>query len=119
MDLSVGTQEPQDPRKIASDDLIGHGIKGIAGVRILHRSGVRSLLRLGPPPGARWVMKGVRGFALFGGKLLLIDAGEPRTIHAGFIAIIDDPSVPIYLQAGNDSAVGLAVAVPDVIVALG
>lgn len=110
---------PRNPRRIACDDLVGSGIRGISGIRIIHRSQERAVLRLGPPPGARWAVSGMRGLALFSGKMLLFDGGEPRMVGANSLVILDNPGATLYLQAGNDSAVALAFAETGVSVALG
>jgi hypothetical protein len=108
--------------RIGRADLVGTGVPGITGVRILHRSPGGALLRLGPPPGARWIIVGLRAFAVLSGRLFLyevFDASEPRSFSAGDGHVVPDPARPVPLMAGNDSASVLALAAPDVAVALG
>lgn len=118
VDRSTAAETSRGPRRITRDDLVGNGIKGISGIRVLDRSAGRAILRLGPPPGARWTISGVRALALFSGKLILFDSGEAKTARENSV-ILSNPRSPLYLQAGNDSAVGLAFADPDVSVSLG
>lgn len=105
--------------RIGRDDLVGAGLPGVTGVRFLHRSAGGVLLRLGPPPGVRWQVTGFRAVAVFSGKLLLHEAGGIRALSAGEFAAADNPARTIPLQAGNDSAVALALAAPGVRVAIG
>jgi hypothetical protein len=106
-------------RHIRHDDLVGRGFPGITGIRLLHRTASLSAVRLGPPPGARWALVGLRSFAVFTGKITAIDGAEPQEVHSGELAVIADPSATLYLQAGNDAAVGVGLAGPDLVVALG
>ena len=109
-------------RRIGRTDLVGTGVTGITGVRVLHRAPGGTLLRLGPPPGARWILVGLRGFAVLAGHVFLyevLDASEPKRISAGGGHVARDPSRPAPLLAGNDSAVVVAHAAPDVTVTLG
>jgi hypothetical protein len=106
-------------RHIRRDDLVGRGFPGITGIRSLHRTVSLSAVRLGPPPGARWALVGLRSFAVFAGKITAIDGEEPREIRAGELAVIADPSATLYLQAGNDAAVAIGLAGSDLLVALG
>lgn len=106
-------------RCIRRDDLAGKGVSGITGIRTLARIQDLSIVRLGPPPGARWALVGLRSFAVFAGRITAIDGGEPHDVNAGELAVIADPSATLYLQAGNDSALGVGFAEPDLIVALG
>lgn len=123
--LLVEERERGDDRgitQIGHADLVGTGVSGITGVRILHRSPGGALLRLGPPPGARWIVGGLRAFAVLSGRIFLyevLDASEPRSFSAGEGHVVPDPSRPVPLMAGNDSAVAVAFAAPDVSVALG
>lgn len=108
--------------QIGRADLVGTGVSGITGVRILHRAPGGALLRLGPPPGARWIVAGLRAFAVLSGRIFLyevLDASEPRSFSAGEGHVVPDPFRPVPLMAGNDSAVVVAFAAPDVAVALG
>ena len=77
------------------------------------------MLRLGPPPGARWVFVGLSAIAVFAGKFTLVDGEEPKIVPAGRIALVGDPSATLYLEAGNDSALGVAVGGAAVVSALG
>jgi hypothetical protein len=106
-------------RRIGRGDLAGAGLPGITGVRLLHRTAGGSLLRLGPPPGARWLVTGLRAVAVFTGRLLLYEEAVPREIPAGGWLVATDPSRTLPLQAGNDSALALVLAAPDVRVVLG
>jgi hypothetical protein len=65
------------------------------------------------------VIVGLRSLAVFTGKLTLIDAEEPRLLRAGELAVVADPSATLYLLAGNDSALGVGFAGPELVVALG
>jgi hypothetical protein len=105
--------------RIGRDDLVGAGLKGVAGIRFLHRSAGGVLLRLGPPPGVRWLVTGLRAVAVYSGKLLLYEMGGVRPLSAGDCALTDEPARTIPLQAGNDSAVALALAAPGIEVAIG
>jgi hypothetical protein len=113
--------EPGRPEtiRIGRDDLVGSGLAGVTGVRFLHRSPGGVLLRLGPPPGVRWVVTGLRAVAVFSGRLLLSEAGAVRTLAAGDCALVEKPSRTLTLQAGNDSAVALALAAPGATIAIG
>jgi len=110
---------PGETRRIGRGDLVGTGIPGITGVRILHRSDGGALLRLGPPPGARWLVTGLRALAVFSGRLLLFEGAEPRELTAGAWRVVPKPARTFPLQAGNDSALAVAFATPVVSVALG
>jgi len=105
--------------RVGRDDLVGASLKGVAGIRFLHRSTGGVLLRLGPPPGVRWLVTGLRAVAVFSGKLLLHERGGVRPLSAGDCALTDDPARTIPLQAGNDSAVAIALGAPGIQVAIG
>lgn len=113
--------EPGRPEavRIGRDDLVGAGLPGVTGIRFLHRSTGGVLLRLGPPPGVRWLVTGLRAVAVFSGKLLLYGTGGIRPLSAGDCVTAEDPLRTIPLQAGNDSAVALALAAPGVHVSIG
>jgi hypothetical protein len=113
--------EPGRPEavRIGRDDLVGAGLPGVTGIRFLHRSAGGVLLRLGPPPGVRWLVTGLRAVAVFSGKLLLYETGGIRSLSAGDCVTAEDPARTIPLQAGNDSAVALALAAPGVRVSIG
>jgi hypothetical protein len=106
-------------RRIGRGDLGGTGIPGITGIRVLHRSAGGTLLRFGPPPGARWLVTGLRALAVFTGRLLLFEGTEPRSVSAGEWWVVPEPARTLPLQAGNDSAVAVAFGAPDIRVALG
>lgn len=107
------------PRRFGRGDLAGSGLPGVTGVRLLHRSPGGTLLRLGPPPGARWLVTGLRALAVYTGRILVYADGEPREVPAGRWLVTPDPSRTLPLQAGNDSAIALALAAPDVRIVLG
>lgn len=106
-------------RSFGGRRLDGASVAGISGLRVLHRSPGGVLLRFGPPPGARWLVTGLRSFAVFTGRFLLFEDAAPRPVGAGEWLISAEPSRTLPLQAGNDSALALALAAPDVRVALG
>ncbi len=108
--------------RIGHADLVGTGVPGITGVRVLHRAPGGALLRLGPPPGRAWIVAGLRAFAVLSGRFFLyevLDASEPRSFSAGEGHVVPDPSRAVPLMAGNDSAVVVALAESGVTVALG
>ena len=107
------------PCRIARDALAGTGMPGITGARVLARTEKRAVLRLGPPPGARWAVVGLRSVAVLVGKLTLIDGDEGQDVRAGEIALVADPTATLHVQAGNDAAVAIGFAAPDVLVRLG
>ncbi|MFI5179814.1 MAG: hypothetical protein ACHQPI_00275 [Thermoanaerobaculia bacterium] len=113
--------EPGRPEavRIGRDDLVGAGLAGVTGVRFLHRSPGGVLLRLGPPPGVRWLVTGLRAVAVFSGRLLLFESGTTRTLSAGDCAVPEEPARTLRLQAGNDSAVALALGAPGVRIVIG
>ncbi len=104
---------------IRRDDLSGRGVPGITGLRSRHAAGGITVLRLGPPPGARWVFVGLSAIAVFAGRITLVDGEEPKIVPAGRIALVGDPSATLYLEAGNDSALGVALGGAAVVSALG
>ena len=97
----------------------GRVLPGITGARVLARTASFSVLRLGPPPAARWAVVGLRSVAVFTGKLTLFDGDEGRDVWAGQVALVADPTATLYIQAGNDTAVAIAFATPEVLVRLG
>ena len=107
------------PLHIPRDALTGTGLPGITGARLLARTAAHSVLRLGPPPAARWAVVGLRSVAVFTGKLTLFDGDEGLDVRAGHVAFVADPSATLYIQAGNDTAVAIAFAAPEVLVRLG
>ncbi|MEO8586369.1 MAG: hypothetical protein ABI584_09440 [Acidobacteriota bacterium] len=108
-------------RHIGRDGVAGAAFPGITGLRVLARLPEAGLavLRLGPPPGARWVFRGIRAFAVFSGRLAAFDGDDVREIRAGSLARVADPSATLYLEAGNDAALAVALAADDFIAALG
>ena len=107
------------PLLVARDALTGVGIPGVAGARVLARTGGRTILRLGPPPAARWAVVGLRSVAVLAGKLTLFDGEEGHDVWAGQAALVADPTATLYLQAGNDTAVAIGFAASDLLVRLG
>jgi hypothetical protein len=107
------------PLRVGRDDLTGTGVAGVGGLRLLVRGPARSVLRLGPPPAARWAVGGLRSVAVFVGKLTLVDGEEGLEVRAGEVAFVADPSATLYVQAGNDAAVAIGFAGPDPVVRLG
>lgn len=107
------------PLRFSRDALAGKGLAGITGARVLARTASHSVLRLGPPPAARWAVVGFRSLAVFTGKLTLFDGDEGHDVWAGQVAFVADPSATLYVQAGNDTAVAIVLAAPDVLVRLG
>lgn len=127
IDLSPGTavlrdgvaaREEEAPLRFGREALAGKGIPGITGARLLHATDGRAVLRFGPPPGARWAVVGLRGLAVFEGKLTLVDGEEARDVRAGETAFVADPTATLYIQAGNDAAVAIAFAAPGVLIRL-
>jgi len=106
------------PFRVAAGDLRGTGYPGVTGVRVLYRTSASAGLRLGPPPGARWVVEGLRSVAVFGGKLTLRGSGEEVELRAGSVAFVEEPLAPVGLVAGNDSAFAIAFASPGATVRL-
>ena len=107
------------PLRIPREGLAGQGIPGITGARVLARTASFSILRFGPPPAARWAVVGLRSVAVFTGKLTLFDGDVGRDVWAGQVAVVADPTATLYIQAGNDTAVAIAVATTEVLVRLG
>jgi hypothetical protein len=105
--------------RIPRDGLAGQGLSGITGARVLARTESHAVLRLGPPPAVRWAVVGLRSVAVFTGKLTLFDGDEGHDVWAGHVAFVADPSATLYIQAGNDAAVAIAFAEPDILVRLG
>ena len=109
---------PQPPHHIKRDDLGGKAASGITGLRTLHAGSGLAVLRLGPPPGARWVFKGIHAVAVFSGRLAAYDGDDVKEIRAGSFAHVADPSATLYLEAGNDAALAVALAASGFVVAL-
>lgn len=93
-------------------------VPGISGIGILFRDPTSVVLRLGPPPGARWAFRGVHSLAVFTGKLTAVDGEERRELRAGTLASVGRPEATLFVEAGNDSALALAVAGPSFAVTL-
>ena len=110
---------PGAPVRIPRDALTGRGVPGITGARLLVKTASHSVLRFGPPPAARWAVVGLRSVAVFTGKLTLFDGDEGLDVWAGQVAIVADPTATLHVQAGNDTAVAIAFAEPEVVVRLG
>ena len=112
---------PDRSHHIRRDDLGGRAVPGITGLRALAHLPEAGLavLRLGPPPTARWVFRGVRAIAVFSGKITLVDGEEAKLVRAGSLALVGDPSATLYLEAGNDSALAVALAASGFVAALG
>lgn len=117
----ISRASPRPHRHIKRDDLGGRAVPGITGLRTLAElpEARLAVLRLGPPPTARWVFRGVRAIAVFSGKITLMDGEEARLVRAGSLALVGDPSATLYLEAGNDSALAVALAASGFVAALG
>lgn len=113
--------EPGDaaPPPVPRDSLAGAPVPGVAGARLLSVTATRVVLRLGPPPAARWAVVGLRAVAVLSGTLTLVDGEEARVVRAGEVALVAEPSATLQVQAGNDAAVAIAFAAADVAVRLG
>lgn len=115
----ISRTSPRASQHIRRDDLSGRGVSGITGLRSRHSGGGITVLRLGPPPGARWVFVGLHAIAVFAGKFTLVDGEESKIVPAGRIALVGDPTATLYVEAGNDSALGVALGRASVVSALG
>jgi hypothetical protein len=117
----ISRTSPKPHHHIKRDGVAGAAFPGITGLRVLARLPEAGLavLRLGPPPGARWVFRGVRVFAVFSGRFAAFDGDDVKEVHAGALARVADPSATLYLEAGNDAALAVALAADDFIAALG
>jgi hypothetical protein len=115
----IARTSPRASHHVRRDDLSGRGVSGITGLLSRHSSGGITVLRLGPPPGARWVFVGLHAIAVFAGKFTLVDGDQPKILPAGRIALVSDPSATLYVEAGNDSALGVALGGASVVSALG
>jgi hypothetical protein len=105
--------------RVPRDALTGKGLSGITGARVVATTAAHAVLRLGPPPAARWAVVGLRSVAVFAGKLTLFDGDEGHDVWAGHVAFVADPTATLYIQAGNDTAVAIALAAPEFLVRLG
>jgi hypothetical protein len=117
----ISRTSPPPLHHIRRDDLGGRPVSGITGLRalaLLPEAGL-AVLRLGPPPTARWVFRGVRAIAVFSGKITLVDGEEAKLVRAGSLSLVDDPSANLYLEAGNDAALAVALAASGFVAALG
>lgn len=115
----ISRTSPRPSHHIRRDELSGRGVPGITGLRSRHAGGGITVLRLGPPPGARWVFVSLHAIAVFAGKLTLVDGDEPKVVSAGRIALVGDPTATLYVEAGNDSALAVALAASGFVAALG
>ncbi len=106
-------------RVVRRDALAGSGFAGVSGVRAVHRGGGRVALRLGPPPGARWTVTGLRCLAVLRGKVTLYDGAEARDVRAFEVAFVADPRTPLALQAGTDSSSAVGFGSEGVTIRLG
>ncbi len=117
----ISRTSPRPHHHIRRDGVAGAAFPGITGLRVLARltkTGF-AVLRLGPPPGARWVFRGVCAFAVFSGRLAAFDGDDVKEVRAGALARVTDPSATLYLEADNDAALAVALAADDFIAALG
>ncbi|MGZ5428471.1 MAG: hypothetical protein ACXWFS_05630 [Thermoanaerobaculia bacterium] len=110
---------PKPHHSIRRDALTGRGVPGITGLRTLHCGDGFTVLRLGPPPGARWVFAGLNAIAVFSGKVTLVDGEEAKVGGAGSLALVADSTATLYFEAGNDSALAVALGGANVVAALG
>jgi hypothetical protein len=115
----ISNSPPRPSHHIRRDDLSGRGVSGITGLRSRHAGGGITVLRFGPPPGARWVFVGLHAIAVFTGKVTLVDGDESRVVSAGQLALVGDPTATLYVEAGNDSALAVALGGARVVSALG
>ena len=107
------------PGRIGRESLAGSVVPGVTGARLLWRGGARSVLRLGPPPAARWAVEGLRSVAVLAGKLTLVDGEEARDGRAGEVAFVADPAATLHVQSGNDAAVAIGFGRAELSVRLG
>jgi hypothetical protein len=117
----ISRTSPEPHHHIRRGGVAGSAFPGITGLRVLAclpEAGL-AVLRLGPPPGARWVFRGVRAFAVFSGRLAAFDGDDVKEVRAGALAHVADPSATLYLEAGSDAALAVALAANDFIAALG
>ncbi len=115
----AGTAGEGAPNRIAREALTGSAFPGVTGARLLCTSGARSVLRLGPPPAARWAVEGLRSVAVLAGKLTLVDGEEARDVRAGEVALVADPAATLHVQSGNDAAVAIGFGRAELSVRLG
>lgn len=115
----VEPDSPASPSFLGRDALTGERVPGVTGARFLSRSRSRTVLRLGPPPGARWVVLGLRSFAVFAGKVEVVEGDAGVAVRAGELAVVSDPTATLYLQAGGDAAWGVGFGSPRLGVWLG
>jgi hypothetical protein len=105
--------------RIGRESLAGSVVPGVTGARLLWRGGARSVLRLGPPPAARWAVEGLRSVAVFAGKLTLVDGEEARDVRAGEVAFVAEPAATLHVLSGNDAAVAIGFGRAGLSVRLG
>ena len=117
----ISRTSPKPHHHIRRDGVAGAAFPGITGLRVLARlpkTGF-AVLRLGPPPSARWVFRGVSAFAVFLGRFAAFDGDDMKEVRAGMLARVADPSATLYLEAGNDAALAVALAADAFIATLG
>ena len=119
--VEISSTIPLRTHHIRRDGLTGTAVPGITGLRALAQlpEACLAVLRLGPPPGARWVFKGIYAVAVFSGRLAAFDGDDAKEIRAGSFARVADPSATLYLEAGNDAALAVALAASGFVAALG
>ena len=84
----------------------------------LAATAARVVLRLGPPPAARWAVTGLRSVAVLAGRLTLLDGEAAFDVRAGEAALVTDSAATLLVLAGNDAAVAVGFAEPDLSVRL-
>lgn len=114
----VATEEAEPAVEVPRDSLVGAAFPGVTGARALVTTPSRSVLRLGPPPAARWAVVGLRSVAVLAGKLTLVDGDDAHDVRPGEAALVADPTATLFVQAGNDAAVAIAFAAPGVVIRL-
>jgi hypothetical protein len=65
------------------------------------------------------VFVGLRAIAVFAGKVTLVDGDESKVVAGGRLALVGDPTATLYVEAGNDSALAVALGGARVVSALG
>ncbi len=108
----------EEPFAIPREALAGTPFPGVTGARALAATHARVVLRLGPPPAARWAVTGLRSVAVFTGRLTLLDGEEAFDVRVGEAALVADPSAELLVLAGNDAAVAVGFAEPGLSVRL-
>ncbi len=62
---------------------------------------------------------GLNAIAVFSGKVTLVDGEEAKVGGAGSLALVADSTATLYFEAGNDSALAVALGGANVVAALG